>query len=120
MKNQYLIDAQTFTFEGVAAGTYKLVILKPGKYVPKIVEIEVGTETFDAGQQKLWLYGDVNGDGVVNGNDIQRLYAHITKSNVIEDSEALLVADANADGTINGNDIQRIYAHITKTNEFPG
>ena len=110
---------QTFSFVGVPTGTYKLAIYKPGKYVPKIITITVDSSDKDLGELKLWLKGDVNGDGNVNGNDIQRLFAHITGSSSLADFDALIVADANEDGTINGNDIQRIFAHITGSNLFP-
>ena len=59
------MKAQTFTFDTVAAGSYKLVIFKPDKYVPKIVPITVESTALDLGQLKLWLYGDVNYDGAV-------------------------------------------------------
>ena len=71
------MKSQTFIFEGVEAGTYKLVILKPGKYVPKIVEITVSTETVDVGQQKLWLYGDVTYDGNVNADDVLQIRRYV-------------------------------------------
>lgn len=109
---------QTFTFDTVAAGSYKLVIFKPGKYVPKIVPITVDSTDHDCGQLKLWLKGDVNGDGIVNGNDIQRLYSHITGASTLTDDDALIVANANEDTAINGNDIQRIFAHIVGSNVF--
>ena len=109
---------QTFTFDTIPEGNYKLVIFKPGKYVPKIVPITVESTTLDLGQLKLWLKGDVNGDGIVNGNDIQRLYSHITGASTLTDDDALIVANANEDTAINGNDIQRIFAHIVGSNIF--
>lgn len=109
---------QTFSFDTVTEGTYKLAIFKPGKYVPKIVTISVGTSDYSCGEQKLWLKGDVNGDGTVNGGDVQRLYIHIVGSHSLTDADALIVANANEDTLINGSDIQRIYSHITGTNPF--
>lgn len=109
---------QTFTFGTITEGNYKLVIFKPGKYVPKIVPITVESTALDLGQLKLWLKGDVNGDGIVNGNDIQRLYSHITGASTLTDDDALIVANANEDTAINGNDIQRIFAHIVGSNIF--
>ena len=67
------MKSQTFTFEGVAMGAYKLVILKPGKYVPKIVEVTVSGAPAAVGQQKLWLYGDVNYDKTVNVLDAAQI-----------------------------------------------
>lgn len=77
------------------------------------VEVSGGTVTQNV---KIHPLGDVNGDGVVNGNDIQRIYAHITGSSPITDSAMLKRANVNGDSVINGNDIQRIYAHITGAN----
>ncbi len=77
------MKSQSFTFEGVADGTYKLVILKPGKYVPKIVEITVSGADVDAGQQKLWLYGDVTYDGVVTSTDASQILRYTKLANSI-------------------------------------
>ena len=48
------------------------------------------------------LRGDVNGDGVVNGTDIQAVI------NVIVDGEYDEKADVNEDGNVNGTDIQEV------------
>ena len=104
---------QTFSFSTVPAGTtYKLAIFKPGKYVPKIVPITVESTALDLGQLKLWLYGDVNGDGTIDANDMQRIYAHISGENPISISRG----DVNGDGKVDANDMQRIYAHISGEN----
>ena len=113
---------QTFSFSAVTPGSYKLVIFKPDKYVPKIVSITVGTTDYTCGQLKLWLYGDVNYDGKVNGTDavqIQRSYAskipNVFSIGSEQDiSDRKLCADVNHDGKINGTDavqIQRYYAN---------
>ena len=109
------MQSQTFTFEGVAAGTYKLVILKPGKYVPKIVEITVGDSAVDVGQQKLWLYGDVNYDGSVLANDSAQITRYVNGlgsvfGNGDEQTKAdrLLAADVNRDGSVLANDAAQI------------
>jgi hypothetical protein len=111
--------SQTFTFEGVEAGVYKLVILKPGKYLPKIVEFEVGTEAVDLGQQKLWLYGDVNYDGYVDTNDVVQMNRYInTKGSVIttgtadEIAEKIQVCDINSDGVLDTNDVVQMNRYI--------
>ena len=65
--------AQEFRFDTVAAGSYKLAIFKPGKYVPKIIPITVDGEAVDLGEQKLWLYGDVNYDGKINPRDASQI-----------------------------------------------
>ena len=48
------------------------------------------------------IRGDVNGDGVVNGTDIQAVINVIVASGYDEN------ADVNGDGTVNGTDIQEI------------
>lgn len=113
---------QTFSFSTVPAGIYKLAIFKPDKYVPKIVSITVESTALDLGQLKLWLYGDVNYDGKVNGTDavqIQRSYASkipnvFSVGSEQDISDRGLCADVNHDGKINGTDavqIQRYYAN---------
>ena len=57
------------------------------------------------------LLGDVNGDGVINGQDLQRLYEHIKGEKPLS-VEALPLGDVNGDGAVNGQDLQRLYEHI--------
>lgn len=109
------MQAQTFSFGTIQAGSYKLVIFKPDRYVPKIVPITVGTTDYDCGQLKLWLYGDVNYDGVANTDDatqINRYYNGlgniISKASPDELVEYLLAADVNCDGTVNTDDATQI------------
>ena len=103
---------QTFSFSTVLAGTYKLAIFKPGKYVPKIVPITVESTALDLGQLKLWLYGDVNGDGTISVSDMQRLYAHLNGTKLLTDTST---ADVNNDTLISVSDMQRLYAHLNGT-----
>lgn len=95
---------QTFTFDTVAAGNYKLVIFKPGKYVPKIVSITVESTALDLGQLKLWLYGDVNYDGAVKTIDITMARQYF-KGNLTLTDEQIAVMDMNGDGAIKVIDI---------------
>lgn len=106
---------QTFSFDTVAAGNYKLVIFKPGKYVPKIVPITVGSTDYTCGQLKLWLYGDVNYDGKVLANDATQI---IRKANgvgsifdtgdTLTKTDRVTAADLNEDGVIKTNDAAQI------------
>ena len=105
------MKSQDFTFGGVVEGSYKLAILKPGKYVPKIVEITVGNEDVNVGQQKLWLYGDVNYDGKVNNKDLLEVKGYLDDpsswfGSADEQTEAdrMLAADVNADGLVDETD----------------
>lgn len=102
---------QTFTFDTVAEGEYKLVIFKPDKYVPKIVSITVGTDAYDCGQLKLWLYGDVNYDGRIRTNDATMIYQSIAKIITLSD-EQFLASDVNQDSKIRTNDATEIYKKV--------
>ena len=62
-----------------------------------------------AGYDKLWIYdgpvflrGDVNDDGIVNGTDIQEVINLIIAGSYYEK------ADVNNDNIVNGTDIQEI------------
>ena len=61
----------------------------------------------------IYLIGDVNRDGKIDANDMQRIYAHISGENVFSD---LAQGDVNGDGKVDANDMQRIYAHISGEN----
>lgn len=109
------MKAQTFSFDTVAAGEYKLVIFKPKKYVPKIVSITVESTALDLSQLKLWLYGDVNYDGKVLANDATQI---IRKANgvgsifdtgdTLTKTDRVTAADLNEDGVIKTNDAAQI------------
>lgn len=101
------MQAQTFSFGTIQAGSYKLVIFKPGKYVPKIVPINVSTTDYDCGQLKLWLYGDVNYDGNVNSRDATQALRYDSGVRTFAPDE-LLAGDVNGDGNVNSRDVTQI------------
>ena len=74
---------QTFSFQDVTPGQYKLAIFKPGKYVPKIVPFTVESTAINLGEQKLWLYGDVTYDGAVTGTDASQVLRYTKLANSI-------------------------------------
>ena len=98
------MKAQPFSFGTIPAGSYKLVIFKPGKYVPKIVPITVESTALNLGQLKLWLYGDVNYDGAVKTIDITMARQYF-KGNLTLTDEQIAVMDMNGDGAIKVIDI---------------
>jgi len=63
------------------------------------------------------LKGDVNEDGSITAADMQRIYAHMNGSNLLEEKK-LSIADVNGDGLITAADMQRIYAHMNGSNPF--
>lgn len=115
--------SQAFGFYEMANGNYKLAIFKPGKYVPKIIEITVNGSSVNLGQQKLWLYGDVTYDGQVNNLDalqinrnIAGLGSVITTGTPEEQAERFEVANVTAvvsgDTEINNLDALQINRYI--------
>ena len=54
----------------------KAAIYKPGGYVVKIVPVKIDGAV-DLGRVKLWLYGDVVYDGVIQESDAQQLQRYI-------------------------------------------
>lgn len=113
---------QTFSFSTVPAGTYKLAIFKPGKYVPKIITVIVGSSDAVLGEVKLWLYGDVNYDGVVNTADGMAIYRKVAEKSSVFDlfttpadkADVLLAADINGNGKIDTADGMAIYRKVAE------
>ena len=113
--------AQEFRFDTVAAGSYKLAIFKPGKYVPKIIPITVEEEVA-LGEQKLWLYGDVNYDNIVNATDATQALRYFTKKNPNafsqgteqDQADRSVAANVNRDNAINVTDAAQMLRYFTK------
>ena len=99
------MKAQTFSFGTIPAGEYKLVIFKPGKYVPKIVPITVESTALDLGQLKLWLYGDVNYDGAIKAIDVTMARQYFKGNLSSLTDEQICAIDMNGDGSIKAIDI---------------
>jgi len=106
---------QSFSFADVSAGDYKVAIYKTGKYVVKVATISIGATNINAGALKLWLYGDVNDDGIINSSDHQRLFEHLNGTNLLT-GDALLAGDVNKDENTNSSDHQRLFEHLNGTN----
>ena len=102
-----------YSFDTVPAGTYTLKVMKKG-HAPFTKEITVGDSDVTE-NVTVYLIGDVNGDGAINGQDLQRLYEHIKGENPLS-VEALPLGDVNGDGAVNGQDLQRLYEHIKGEN----
>ena len=114
-------------------GGYKLVP-RSSKLELKSLDIDTSTSEIKAGS-KLQIYdnwssenasqtfdiindykkGDVNGDGIINIKDWNKLYSYINKT-VALSSDELQRADVNEDGIVNIKDLNRLYQHITKVN----
>ena len=105
--------AQEFRVDTVAAGSYKLAIFKPGKYVPKIIHISVDGEAVELGEQKLWLYGDVNYDNKANSRDAGQILRYAAKNRAFS-AEELLAANVNSDKSVNSRDAGQILRYAAR------
>ena len=94
---------QTFTFDTVAAGSYKLVIVKPGHGL-WIEELTVNTDNITDKSIRLYKMGDVNKDGKVNGTDALWVRQSGAGSRTLDAYQKVL-ADLNRDGKVNGTDV---------------
>lgn len=118
---------QTFSFATVAAGTYDLVVTKPGHLTYTITGVVVGSTDIDltsaaydgkAYQTITLLAGDVDGDGNINESDVS-VIRYTSNINKPASSAANPLADVDGDGNINESDVSivRYSTHINKNNE---
>lgn len=94
--------AQTFSFDTVAAGEYKLVIVKPGHGL-WIEELTVNTDNITDKSVQLYKMGDVNKDGKVNSTDALWVRQSSAGGRVLDAYQKIL-ADLNRDGKVNSTD----------------
>ena len=100
-----------YAFSDVPTGTYTMRVIKQN-HVTREYTITVGTEAVTQ-DVKICLLGDVTGDGKVNMKDINMLYDHFNKVNLLTDY-AFLCGDVNADGKINIKDVNKVVDHFNK------
>ena len=99
-----------YAFSDVPTGTYTMRVIKQN-HVTREYTITVGTEAVTQ-DVKIWLLGDVNGDGMINAKDKKVIYNHINDSSKELTGYTFDVGDVNGDGTINAKDKKLIYNHI--------
>ena len=103
-----------YSFSQVPAGTYTMKVKKT-KHATREYTISVGSSAVTQ-DVEIWLYGDVNGDGMVNMTDatqIKRKYNGKTSIFGSSDAETeayrLLVANVySSDGVVNSTDATQI------------
>ena len=114
---------QNFSFPAVAAGTYDLVVTKPGHLTYTITGVVVGSENLDLTKNAnasistiTLLCGDIDGDGKINNLDYAIVMnpANFNKSYTIPGDVGNVLADLNGDSKINNLD----YALILNPNHF--
>ena len=92
---------------GLPAGIYTATLKISGKNV-NTLSINVQFTVKDVTSS---LIGDVNKDGAINGQDLQRLYEHLKGENPLP-TEDVSLGDVNGDSDVNGQDWQRLYEHV--------
>lgn len=116
---------QTYQFKKVKAGSYKIAVEKKGKYVVSVIPVTVAKDDVTVDAQKMWLYGDVTGDGVVDTQDATQILRYISKkSSVLETGTeddllyrkyaANVTAYTGADTVIDTQDATQILRYISK------
>lgn len=115
-------SGQGFAFRNLKAGNYKLAIYKPGGYVVKIVPVKIDG-VVDLGRVKLWLYGDVVYDGVIQESDAQQLQRYIVGEQSVfgsgspeDESDRLKAANvgifSDGDAELESGDVLQIRRYI--------
>ena len=113
---------QSFEFTGVANGEYKLAAWRPAydisnkhyAYAVRITDVTVnGTDVnVDENATKLWLYGDVNGDGKIDTRDATNISAYVVGNNSSINEDNKEAADVNGDGKIDTRDATNVSAYV--------
>ena len=104
-----------FEFIGVVPGEYTLAIHKKNHVTRYFtVSLQAG-DNREVQSLKIYLLGDVSGDGRVNVGDVAQLYGHIRKTNLLTDEYALACADVTGDGRLNVGDTATLYSHGKNT-----
>jgi len=97
-----------YHFASVDTGTYTLKVSKEN-HVTTEYSITVNSSVIL--DVETWIYGDVTGDGVVNGTDYLRVKGHFIGTYKLS-GLGKLSGDVTGDGVINGTDYLRIKGHF--------
>ena len=103
---------ETYSFAGVAAGTYTMKVSKKD-HVTRSYEI-TADGTAITQDVKIHLLGDVNGDGKVNTRDVGMVNQHVREVRFIDGYE-FACADVVNDGKLNTRDVGKINSHVRET-----
>lgn len=106
-------SGSSYSFSDVSTGTYTVKAKNSDGTLNGSAEITVKADNIlnaDVTLQK-WQKGDVNKDGEINGQDLQRLYEHLKGENPLP-TEDVSLGNVNGDSTVNGQDWQRLYEHV--------
>ena len=91
-----------YSFTGVSAGNYTLKVQKKG-HAPWTESITVSNQNIYGKDVTVYLWGDVNRDGKVNGTDALWVRQSSAGGRTLDAYQKVL-ADLNRDGKVNGTD----------------
>ena len=92
-----------YSFTGVSAGNYTLKVEKKG-HAPWTESITVSNQNIYGKDVTVYLWGDVNRDGKVNGTDALWVRQSSAGGRTLDAYQKVL-ADLNRDGKVNGTDV---------------
>ena len=109
---------QAYSFDTVPAGTYTLKVEKKG-HAPWTENITIGIDSITSKNVTVYLWGDVNRDGVVTAADAQEIQRNASKLSSAYDTGSnksywILRADVNRDGKVTAADAQEIQRNAAK------
>ena len=102
-----------YTITNVSTGTYTVKAKSSDGSLNGSASVTVKADSISNADVTLqkWQKGDVNKDGEINGQDLQRLYEHLKGENPLP-TEDVSLGNVNGDDTVNGQDWQRLYEHV--------
>lgn len=100
----------SYRFDGLDAGSYQVTASK-NRHVKRSQAVTVSNKSV-ACNIRLYLLGDVTGDGVINVGDVSKVYSHVRGTAVITDPYILLCADVTGDGNLNMGDTGQLYKTV--------
>ena len=98
----------TYDIPDVAPGTYTMQVSKKN-HVTREYTITVGTDAVTQ-DVKIHLMGDINGDGRISINDINKANLHAKGKKILLGYE-LACADINGDGRVTISDVNKLNLH---------
>ena len=108
--------------ENAPKGQYEISILARECYDKDTNDVEVVTSSGIVTVSDI-LWGDVNGDGVINGKDVMVLSRYLAAYNDETGTSSVTIqpgADAYTDGVVNGKDLMLISRYMAAYNDETG
>lgn len=99
---------KAYSIPGVQPGSYTLKVMK-ANHITK--EYPLTVDTSDLVQNvKIQLRGDINGDGLISGPDVEKAHEHVKGLTLLTGYE-LACADVKESGAVNISDVGQINAY---------